>query len=142
MKFTLTAVLVALSFVAVSSAQGIQFVTPSAGSTLTAGNSFSVEIAHADYIQNQDFIAAALTLTPVNQTNGAKSFVGAGLLTAATAVQPPTGSIGANQFDLTLPISTPAGQYTLHAEAYTLTGVGLVDFPQNADVSIVIKPQP
>ncbi|KIJ65470.1 hypothetical protein HYDPIDRAFT_27471 [Hydnomerulius pinastri MD-312] len=125
-------------------AQGISINFPTAGTTVTAGSTITVEVGMGDFIENLETIGIAIGLQScpspgVGYCSTADQGIGTILYTGP--FNPAFGPKYYNiyqDFNVTIPASTPAGQANLAAADFFLVGLSQVPNMNFANASLII----
>ncbi|KIJ18690.1 hypothetical protein PAXINDRAFT_167253 [Paxillus involutus ATCC 200175] len=131
-------------FVSAALAQGITIVLPAAGSTVTPGSSITVQVGTNIFVENLERIAIAIGLQscPSGSTSGCSTAdQGIGTILYTGLFDPVLGPeyTGPYQdFTVTIPASTPAGQANLAVANFFLVGASQLPSMNFANASLII----
>ncbi|KIJ18691.1 hypothetical protein PAXINDRAFT_167254 [Paxillus involutus ATCC 200175] len=129
-------------FVSAALAQGITIVLPAAGSTVTPGSSITVQIGTDIFIENLETIGIAIGLQSCPSGSGcgtADQGIGTILYTGLFDPVPGPEYNGLYQdFTVTIPSSSPAGQANLAVADFFLVGLSQVPSMAFANASLTI----
>ncbi|KAF8844282.1 hypothetical protein BDN67DRAFT_978187 [Paxillus ammoniavirescens] len=129
-------------FVSTALAQGITIVSPVPGSTVTSGSSITIRVGTNIFIENLETIGIAIGLQSCPNGSGCSTAdQGIGTILYTGPFNPLLGPeyYGPYQdFTVTIPSSTPAGQANLAAADFYLVGASQVPEMAFANASLII----